>query len=94
MTNEELTRIYCEANGLRTNEFATITTERVFAAMRAAMDIEREECAEVADAIEQRADRLNDSIEADGDNRSEYMMGKSQAASRIAMQIRARGNNG
>ena len=49
MTNEELTRIYCEANGLRTNEFATITTERVFAAMRAAMEIEREACARLSD---------------------------------------------
>ena len=35
LSNEQLTAIYAEANGLRPNQLAPITTERVFKAMRA-----------------------------------------------------------
>lgn len=41
MTNEQLTAIYNEANGLDPKRHNPITTERIFAAMRAAMAIER-----------------------------------------------------
>lgn len=44
MTDEELTAIYNAANGI-TGKRLPITTERIFAAMRAAMEEEREECA-------------------------------------------------
>ena len=51
-----------------------------------------EECAKVCDLFEQKADALNDSIaDDDGANegRSEYIMGKATASSRIAKAIRA-----
>ncbi|MCB4358477.1 hypothetical protein [Quatrionicoccus australiensis] len=51
-----------------------------------------EECAKVADLFEEKADALNDSIADDDDaneGRSEYIMGKATASSRIANAIRA-----
>ena len=45
MTNEELTAIYNEANGLDPKRHNPITTERIFAAMRAAMAKQRSACA-------------------------------------------------
>ena len=42
MTNDELTAIYNEANGLDPKRHNPITTERIFAAMRAAAEMERE----------------------------------------------------
>lgn len=51
-----------------------------------------EECAKVCDLFEQKADALNDSIADDDDankGRSEYIMGKATASSRIANAIRA-----
>lgn len=51
MTNEELTRIYNEANGLDPKRHNPITTERIFAAMRAAMAREREACARVCESV-------------------------------------------
>lgn len=54
MTNEELTRIYNEANGLDPKRHNPITTERIFAAMRGAMAEERERpgfTPEMVDAI-------------------------------------------
>lgn len=51
-----------------------------------------EECAKVADLFEQKADALNGSIADDDDaneGRSEYIMGKATASSRIAKAIRA-----
>jgi hypothetical protein len=42
MTNEELTAIYNEANGLDPKRHNPINTERIFAAMRGAMAVERE----------------------------------------------------
>lgn len=45
MTNEELTAIYNEANGLDPKRHNPITMERIFAAMREAVTREREECA-------------------------------------------------
>lgn len=50
VTDEELTRIYNEANKIppdRTGR-TPITTERIFTAMRAAMAEERKECAGLA----------------------------------------------
>lgn len=44
MTDEELTAIYNEANGLDPKRHNPITTERIFAAMRAAMATECEAC--------------------------------------------------
>lgn len=44
MTNEELTAIYNEANGLDPKRHNPITTERIFTAMRAAMSAERTAC--------------------------------------------------
>jgi len=49
MTNEQLTDLYNEANGLDPKEHNPITTERIFAAMRAAIAAEREECAKVCE---------------------------------------------
>ena len=51
-----------------------------------------EECAKVCDLFEQKADALNDSIADDDDaneGRSEYIMGKATASSRVAKDIRA-----
>jgi len=42
MTNDELTAIYNEANGLDPKRHNPITTERIFAAMRAVAEMERE----------------------------------------------------
>ena len=44
MTDEELTEIYNAANGLDPKRHNPITTERIFAAMRAAMAEERMKC--------------------------------------------------
>lgn len=41
MTNEDLTRIYNEANGIPEGKAPPITTERIFTAMRAAMEHQR-----------------------------------------------------
>ena len=46
MTNEELTAIYNEANGLDPKRHNPITTERIFTAMRAAMAKARLMCAD------------------------------------------------
>ena len=45
MDNKELTEIYNKANKLDTTRHNPITTERIFTAMRGAMDVEREACA-------------------------------------------------
>lgn len=45
MTNEELTAIYNEANGLDPKRHNPITTERIFTAMREAMAKQRILCA-------------------------------------------------
>lgn len=50
-----------------------------------------EECAKVCDLFEEKADALNDSISDDDDpneGRSEWIMGKAAAASRIGKAIR------
>lgn len=62
-------------------------------ALHEALTKEREECAKIADLFEEKADALNDSIADDEDpneGRSEYIMGKASASSRIAAAIRAR----
>lgn len=46
MTNEELTAIYNDANGLDPKRHNPITTERIFSAMRAAMAKQRMACAD------------------------------------------------
>ncbi len=48
---KELTRIYNEANGLDPKQHNPITTERIFAAMRAAMATEREACAKICERL-------------------------------------------
>ena len=48
MTDEELTALYNEANGI-TGKRLPITTQRIFTAMRAAILAEREACAKVCD---------------------------------------------
>lgn len=50
MTNEELTQIYHEANGI-VGKNPPITTERIFTAMRAAMSAERGRCLAAIGAI-------------------------------------------
>lgn len=45
MTDEELTAIYNEANGLDPKRHNPITTERIFTAMRSAMAVDRQRCA-------------------------------------------------
>lgn len=57
MSNEKLTAIYNEANGLDPKRHNPITTERIFAAMRAAMAAEREACAKVCEAIQAKTDK-------------------------------------
>lgn len=41
MTNEDLTRLYNEANGIPEGKAPPITTERIFTAMRAAAQLDR-----------------------------------------------------
>jgi uncharacterized membrane-anchored protein len=45
MTNEKLTEIYNAAKGIDPKRHNPISTERIFAAMRAAISAEREACA-------------------------------------------------
>lgn len=59
MTNDELTAIYNEANGLDPKRHNPITTERIFAAMREAILAEREACAKVCEAVGTTAKMLN-----------------------------------
>lgn len=49
-TDEELTSIYNQANGLDPKRHNPITTERIFTAMRGAIAAEREACAKVCEA--------------------------------------------
>lgn len=58
MTDEELTAIYNGANGLDPKRHNPITTERIFAAMRAAILVEREACAKVCDVISDESWKL------------------------------------
>lgn len=48
MTNEDLTRLYNEANGIPEGKAPPITTERIFTAMRAV----QERCAGVCDTFQ------------------------------------------
>ena len=52
MTNDELTAIYNEANGLDPKRYAPITTERIFAAMRGAIAAECEACAKACEDLD------------------------------------------
>lgn len=45
MTDEKLTELYNTANGLDPKRHNPITTERIFTAIRAAIEAEREACA-------------------------------------------------
>ena len=51
MTDLELTAIYNNANDLDSNRNNPIASNRIFAAMRAAILLEREACAEVCEHI-------------------------------------------
>lgn len=44
MTNEDLTKLYNDANGIPPGKAPPITTERIFAAMRAAVALGRQQC--------------------------------------------------
>lgn len=71
---------------------AAIAQPRDDSALREMIAGVYEECAKVCDLFEQKADALNDSIADDDDankGRSEYIMGKATASSRIANAIRA-----
>lgn len=52
MTNEELTEIYNRANNNIPVRHLPITTERIFAAMRAAIVAEREACAKACEDLD------------------------------------------
>lgn len=49
MTDAELTVIYNEANGIGAGKRPMITTQRIFAAMRAVAAKERERCAAICE---------------------------------------------
>ena len=51
---------------------------------------ENEACAKVCESFEAKADALNDSIEDSEEWRSDYVIGKAQAANAIAKAIRGR----
>lgn len=55
MLNDELERIYREANGVEEGKRAPLTTEAVFAAMRAAVIAEREACAKLCERMKSKA---------------------------------------
>ena len=89
--NEILTTDWVSDRVRRTAK-AAIAQPRDDSALREMIAGVYEECAKVADLFEQKADALNDSIaDDDGANegRSEYIMGKATASSRIAKAIRA-----
>ena len=52
LTDEELTRIYNEASGIDPKRHNPITTQRVFAAMRAIAAAELESCLEIVGKYE------------------------------------------
>lgn len=83
MLNDELERIYREANGFAEGKRALLTTEAVFAAMRAAVIAEREACAKVCDDYW-------DAIPGLGEG--DYANGRGAAALDCAQAIRARAN--
>ena len=56
----------------------------------AAARAENEACAKVCESLEAKADALNDSIEDSEELRSDYVIGKAQAANAIAKAIRER----
>ena len=65
MLNDELERIYREANGIPDGKRAPLTTEAVFKAMRAAIAAEREACAKLCDNKERDArERLRSDMAA------------------------------
>lgn len=84
MSDEELTRIYNEANGLDQKRHNPITTERIFVAMRAAMAAEREECAKICDNLSDEAWKRWKEIYNPHDD------GLSDGAAACATDIRAR----
>lgn len=60
----------------------------------AAARAENEACAKVFESFEAKADALNNSIEYSEEWRSDYVIGKAQAANAIAKAIRERMNHG
>lgn len=52
MTDEHLTAIYNEANGIDGGKNPPITTQRIFAAMRLIAEKEQERCAQVCDEFQ------------------------------------------
>ena len=93
MTNEELTTIYNEANGLDPKRHNPITTERIFAAMRAAMEVERKACIE---ACLRRAKTIRKTIHTANQRTSEHLMIRREArmdeANECATAIMERSN--
>ena len=55
-----------------------------------AKEEENEACAKLCESLEAKADALNDSIEDSEEWRSDYVIGKAQAANAIAKAIRER----
>ena len=50
MTNEDLTRLYNEANGIPEGKAPPITTERIFTAMRACLTISAKQLADARES--------------------------------------------
>lgn len=83
MLNDELERIYREANDIPAGKRAPLTTEAVFKAMRAAITTEREACAKVCDD-EAKAMRR----EGEGSHGAQYDW-MAEGAERCADELRA-----
>ena len=82
MTDEELTTIYNEANGI-TIKRPPITTQRIFAAMRLMRKKTKEDCAKVCEAMSKDAGRIGRSTEGDsGNDCAEAIRMRSNAALR------------
>jgi hypothetical protein len=57
LTDAELTAIYNEANGIAEGKRPTITTQRIFAAMRLAAAKENERCVAICKAMHNPQER-------------------------------------
>lgn len=59
-TDEDLTALYNQANDLDAKRYAPITTARIFAAMRAAMALERQRCIQTVAGIRKQVQDLDE----------------------------------